>query len=493
MAHAYKIRSGLWRCWYKNYDGRRQFFTLTKAATKRDVETAAAQLNFYHARIRHGLLPRPDHQHIALTRAVGDVIAEYLAWGRSQGSPGGRPWTKTHLRVRTKQLQQWQAVLGLTTLGQCDGILPRVEEVLRQEEARGLSSQSRKHLASALMAFLRWCTRRDLLPRHPLAAMTPIHVTHMRVRRALTYAEIRRLLAACTPLHRLLYESALLTGLRVSELRQLSLDHLDLATCGVRLDASWTKNRQADVQPIPDELLAALYASGRDGSALAQYGLSRSRISHPARPLLFVPHSAVRLLDADLRRAEIAKVTTEGVMDFHALRTTFITVLIADGATYPEVQALARHKAVETTLRHYARARDARLTALVEGVSSRIMPQHPRASRVHEQAVGFAQTAPDLDDVGEGAGHHRLRALPRHTPHSPAPGPHPAAPHLPPNPPTPTNPVPGPHTTLFGPHAACAPDVHDGLEKVITQWPTLSAETRAAMLQLLETGEVAHA
>ena len=64
--------------------------------------------------------------------------------------------------------------------------------------------------------------------------------------------------------------------------------------------------------------------------------------AHPARPLLFVPHSAVRLLDADLQRASIAKKTPEGVIGgFHALRTTFITVLIEDGATFPEVQALS--------------------------------------------------------------------------------------------------------------------------------------------------------
>ena len=52
----------------------------------------------------------------------------------------------------------------------------------------------------------------------------------------------------------------------------------------------------------------------RDETAVLplQYGRSRSRVSHPARPLLFVPHSAVRLLDADLRRAQIAKETTAG-------------------------------------------------------------------------------------------------------------------------------------------------------------------------------------
>ena len=490
MAGVRRLPSGTWQGIYKDFDGKRRWKTLTSTATRRDVLTTFQALELRDAKISLGVLPRPDQQHGALARPIGDVVADYLAWGQSQGSAGGRPWTATHLRVRTKQLTQWQAVLGLTRLGQCEGILPRVEQVLRQEEARGLSSQSRKHLASALMAFLRWCTRRDLLPRHPLAAMTPIHVTHTRVRRALTYAEIRRLLAVSTPLHRLLYESALLTGLRVSELRELSLDHLDFETCGVRLDAAWTKNRQAEVQPIPDELLAALYASGRAGSAAAQYGLSKSRVAHPARPLLFVPHSAVRLLDADLRRASIAKVTPEGVMDFHALRTTFITVLIADGATYPEVQALARHKAVETTLRHYGRARDTRLTALVEDVSSRIAPHRERASRVHEQAVGETQTAPDLDAPGEGAGHQRHRALRSQTHVSPAPRPHPAAPDLHPNPHTPANSALGPHTTPFGPQAACAPDVHDGLETVITQWPTLSAERQAAILRLLETGEV---
>ena len=108
MAHAYKLPSGLWRCWFIRYDGERKFFTLGKGATKREVETTAARLTVQHTQMRLGLLPRPD-EHGALMRPIGDVIAEYLAWGQSQGSAGGRPWTAKHLRDRTKQLQQWQA------------------------------------------------------------------------------------------------------------------------------------------------------------------------------------------------------------------------------------------------------------------------------------------------------------------------------------------------------------------------------------------------
>ena len=60
----------------------------------------------------------------------------------------------------------------------------------------------------------------------------------------MTAEEIHRLLRACAPERRLLYEVALCSGLRAGELRALTVAHLDTVRGGVRLDAEWTKNRK---------------------------------------------------------------------------------------------------------------------------------------------------------------------------------------------------------------------------------------------------------
>ena len=57
----------------------------------------------------------------------------------------------------------------------------------------------------------------------------------------MTPDEITRLLAVCPPERRLLYETALFSGLRVNELLHLTLAQLDLERSGLRLEADWTK------------------------------------------------------------------------------------------------------------------------------------------------------------------------------------------------------------------------------------------------------------
>jgi len=268
-----------------------------------------------------------------------------------------------------------------------------VERALQGLRQSGLASQSVKHYLDAFAAFCHWCAWRDYLPIDPLARRTALQVTPRRQRRALTVDEVHRLLEYCAPAHRLLYETALVTGLRANELRQLSLEHLDLDSRGLRLDGAWTKNRHAGWQPLTSELLARLYASGRDGEPLAAYGRVQSRIPRPDTPLLFVPRNTSVMLATDCRRADIPLQTPKGSVDFHALRTTSINLLIAQGATVPEAQTLARHRTAALTIGVYGRAHDTRLATLVEDVATAIVPATQRAPRVHAQVMGVPPLA----------------------------------------------------------------------------------------------------
>jgi integrase len=145
----------------------------------------------------------------------------------------------------------------------------------------------------------------------------------------MTPAEISQLLQACASHRRLLLETAFLSGLRAKELRNLTLDHLDLDRCGLRLDAIWTKNRQPGFQPLPTSLVHRLHdfcISGEPARLYARfYGRKDANRDVPANPLLYVPTHTARDLDMDLQAAGIQKYTLGGKLDFHGCGVAYIT------------------------------------------------------------------------------------------------------------------------------------------------------------------------
>lgn len=123
----------------------------------------------------------------------------------------------------------------------------------------------------------------------------------------MTVEEITQLLEICTPFHRLLLETAFVTGLRANELRNLTVHHLDVQRCGLHLDAAWTKNRKPGFQPLPLSLSERLDAFAGQASAFYEkhYGKYLATSAIPEQPLLYVPSHPARSLDAELDAAGI--------------------------------------------------------------------------------------------------------------------------------------------------------------------------------------------
>src|SRR5262245_49702348 len=113
VAGVRKLRSGTWQGWFTDADGKRQFHTLGRTASRRAVLQTVQELEITHKQIRLGVLPRPHPQPQALTRPIAEVIAEYLAWGQSQGGRGGRPMAAGHVRALRRHLMWWQQQLPL--------------------------------------------------------------------------------------------------------------------------------------------------------------------------------------------------------------------------------------------------------------------------------------------------------------------------------------------------------------------------------------------
>lgn len=211
-----------------------------------------------------------------------------------------------------------------------------------------------------LKAFFKWMRRSGRLREDPVEHLEALGASAVakgkrRVRRALTIREIMKLLASTHdqsfrysmpgPERALVYRLALETGLRASELASLrrASFHLDAKPATVFLSGASTKNLRDAELPLRDETVHLL----RDYLAAKM----------PGAKAFAVPPSTetARMLRADLAAAGIADKDAQGrVVDFHALRHTFLTLLAASGVHPKVAQDLARHSDINLTLSRYS-------------------------------------------------------------------------------------------------------------------------------------------
>src|SRR5262249_38266777 len=124
----------------------------------------------------------------------------------------------------------------------------------------------------------------------------------------------------------------------------------------------YTKNGRLAEQPIP-EVLAAL---------LRPWVASR-----PAgRPVFDLPSRTAEMIRADLAHAEIPHKTGSGLIDFHALRATYVSHLLASGASVKTCQVLARHSTPSMPIGVYAKASVQDLAGAVESLPD-LTPARP--------------------------------------------------------------------------------------------------------------------
>ncbi|MEW6358501.1 MAG: site-specific integrase [Planctomycetota bacterium] len=365
--------NGKFVAWYIDAAGKQRFVTGTRS--KAETLRMAERIEDEQRQIRLGYRPAPKSAEKHRNRPFAEVAGEYLAWGEAQGGKSGMSWSKGHLRMRQSRLGWWRAQLGLQTLADLDGILPRVEKALRELHESGRAGKTIENYSESLKALCLWCVARGYLQEDPLKSLEPYDKTPQSMRRALTVDEIKRLLDVASPCRALTYETALTSGLRAGELRALSVNDLDTELCGLHLNPRWTKNRKPGFQPIPADLVRRLAASAAQGEAQALYDKWRTGAYDKAEnPLLYVPRNAGQMLDEDLAEAGIPKRTIQGKIDFHSLRVSFVTLVSESGATVKETQSLARHATPQMTMNVYAKVREDRLSQVAERVGKVVNP-----------------------------------------------------------------------------------------------------------------------
>jgi len=388
------LRNGKYQAWFIGYNGKQKFFTGMRK--KAETLQIAQRLEDDHRQISLGYRPIPKTNLKHRNDLFEKVMQEYLDFGNMQGGRGGRSWGKVHARKKRTDLKLWQETLGLKTLADLDGILPRFEGILRKLKEQGRAGRTLKNIADALTSFCSWCATRGYLLENPLAKACKLDTTPKSIRRALKPEEIIKLLKVAPAHRRLLYEVAFLSGLRVAELQALTREHLDLERGGLRLDAEWTKNRKSGFQPLPAYLPRQLVAFADSGIVPKLYQQFYRSFTPPIGALLYVPSHPAREMDKDLVAAGIPKETKEGKVDFHACRNAFITLADNVGASMKELQTLARHSTPELTANVYARARDERLAELTEKIAESVFSQKEHAICMHSKQIEAKVTNPKL-------------------------------------------------------------------------------------------------
>jgi integrase len=319
---------------------------------KKATEQKCAEMERNIEYIKSGLRPR-EYEH--LQRPLKEHLLDYQADMRARGITE-RQAVEVHKRV-TCILD----ACGFKVWADIDQL--RTERYLAErrkdtETKRGNAPQTTNLYLEALKAFCNWLVRNGRAPSNPVAFLRKqnVRVDIRHKRRALSNDESKSLINFTMndasrmgmpgPERALLYQTALQTGFRASELRTLTVGAclLNETVPVLVIKAAYSKHREEDRQPIPSELVEAL----------------RAHIAwHQKDELVFAHMPAIRnlsqMLRGDLKRVGIAHKDESGrYVDFHALRHTFITNLTLQNIPPKIAMDLARHKSINLTMEYYS-------------------------------------------------------------------------------------------------------------------------------------------
>ncbi len=310
-------------------------------------------------RLRSGILA-PEAQTLAAGKPLREHLSDYI----------------NDLRTRNRSREYYRKIEQRVTRLLTDCAWHRLCDInadsfISWRHDQTLSAKTLNDYQHALCALLAWLKRSRRIPHNPIEDLARVDGRGQRTfeRRAFTDDEATRLLAVSES-RRIIYLFALHTGLRKKELRELLWTDLDLDSGFLHLRAQATKSRRADTLPLTSTLVAAL----REHRQTSRNALKVFDSGIPS-------HHTVQ---SDLAAASIPRRDDRGhKVDFHALRTTFITNLQVGGVLQRSAMALARHTDPRLTAHTYT---DTNALPLVEAVAC--LPTYSMGQTAH----GHAQT-----------------------------------------------------------------------------------------------------
>ncbi len=197
-------------------------------------------------------------RHAFLSKRGGDFAAS-VGFRRSRGY-GSSASRRAPCSKRGK-------LASLSRMAGCDKLtdsfrMPRREPTAcRVADAIALASLTLNEYLNAASAFCNWMVRQARIVGNPLKYVAKANVKGNETvrRRALTDDETRRILDVAGP-RKIVYLTALCTGLRRHEMEALEWGDLDLDTAAsvIKVRAATTKNKRAAVLPVHAKLAEEL-------------------------------------------------------------------------------------------------------------------------------------------------------------------------------------------------------------------------------------------
>lgn len=301
------------------------------------------------------------------TKPIWELVEEYMLV-RGQKGKDGRPWCAQHAIDTERKLKFWVDVLGLKTLS--DLSLVKVEKALA---GMPLSGNTRNRYFFFLAAFVNWCVRVRYMPYNPLQGFQAFQREVTYNRTSFTLGEVRALLDATPPVRRVGYQMALLTGMRLGELRSLRVCDFDAEKQIVKLSAAAAKNRRDAWFYLPADYVQDLLPT-LEGKA-------------PQDSLLDLYRRGAERLREDMQRAGLAWYTPRGILDFHSLRATFATLLNEYGEDVKVIQDLMRHSSPILTIGRYTKSNEARQRMTIDNLA-KLVPGEARKRQEKRNAGG---------------------------------------------------------------------------------------------------------
>ena len=318
---------------------------------------------------REGIIDtRAEKLALSESAPLEDHINAFEAALRAKGG------TAEHVRRTMSFIRGIAAACRFERLSDLDAA--RVSAHVGDLKRRGRGARSINARLTAFKSLTAWLWKIERLRTDPMRQVAKLNgaTDRRRLRRAFTDEELAWLIRAADsgpvihgmegPDRAMLYRLAVETGLRAGELASLtpaSLHLKDLSKASVTVAAAYSKHRRDDVVPLRPDF----------ARQLAVYVASRPVVGR----LFGVPRRTAEMLTADLRCARavwIRETPTKAerrvrcascflavrdgsgrVVDFHALRHTFITRLARSGVAPAVAKSLARHSTIVLTMDHY--------------------------------------------------------------------------------------------------------------------------------------------
>ena len=345
----------------------------TRIRDKDAAQQLANQRESQSRRRREGLIDPTLERFAKEARGLAKHVADFENYLRDkQNTPKHVRTTATHVRWLLERS-------NIHTVADLMG--PAIMAAVGELRDSGGSLRTCNSYLTSIKAFSRWLWQHKRAPDDALCTLEGFNqeTDQRHKRRELTPDEAARVIATAErrtlPGHCLsgadramVYRLALGTGFRANELRSLRPEsfELDGDTPAVIVAAGYSKHRREDRQPIRQDLADLLRPWLAD---------------KPRGQRLFarLPGDTARMVRSDMalaREAWIGEAQSEAdrvarertdflvyenaageVADFHSTRHTYISGIVAGGASVKEAQELARHCTPSLTIGRYAHVR----------------------------------------------------------------------------------------------------------------------------------------